>query len=78
MINAKGETRPMVDSAAKYYNLYGAPEFRKVCKRREEYYGHAGDYVKNAYDPRFNPAAEYDEGRAHKVQKTSTSCSAWR
>ena len=69
MINAKGETRPMVDFSGKYYTLDElAPEFVEKCVNVEEYSRHAGDYVKNAYDPRFNPGGKYDEKSAQSAE----------
>ncbi|MDE6329357.1 MAG: isoleucine--tRNA ligase [Muribaculaceae bacterium] len=65
VINAKGETRPMVDLQGKYYSLEEcAPQFVEKCVDTELYLRHAGDYVKNAYDPRFNKDGKYDEKAA--------------
>jgi len=69
MINRKGETRPMVDFTGRYYTLDGlAPEFVEKCVNVDEYSKHAGDYVKNAYDPRFNPGGKYDEKAAAQAE----------
>jgi isoleucine--tRNA ligase len=69
MINAKGETRPMVDFTGKYYTIDElAPEFVEKCVDVKEYERHAGDYVKNAYDPRFNPDGKYDEKAASQAE----------
>lgn len=69
MINAKGETRPMVDFTGKYYTIDElAPEFVEKCVDVKEYKRHAGDYVKNAYDPRFNPDGKYDEKAASQAE----------
>ena len=65
MINRRGETRPMVDLQGKFYNLDDlAPEFVEKCVDVDEYSRHAGEYVKNAYDPRFSPGGKYDEKAA--------------
>lgn len=69
MINLKGETRPMVDMTGKYYTLDEcAKEFVDKCVNIESYSIHAGDYVKNAYDPRFNENGKYDEAAAQKAE----------
>ncbi|MBD5186577.1 MAG: isoleucine--tRNA ligase [Bacteroidales bacterium] len=68
MINRKGETRPMVDLQGKYYTIDQlAPEFVEKCVNVALYENHAGDYVKNAYDPRFNEGGKYDEEAANKA-----------
>jgi isoleucine--tRNA ligase len=55
LINKKGETRPMVDLQGKYY-VVGELDanFVSTCLNVEAYNHHAGDYVKNDYDPKFN------------------------
>ncbi|MDE6095446.1 MAG: class I tRNA ligase family protein, partial [Muribaculaceae bacterium] len=69
MINKKGETRPMVDFSGKYYALDElAPVFVEKCVNVGEYSRHAGDYVKNAYDPKYNPGGKYDEESASKSE----------
>lgn len=69
MINRKGETRPMVDLTGKYYTVDEcAPEFVKACVDVPLYDKHAGDYVKNAYDPKFNVDGKYDEKAAEKSE----------
>ena len=69
MINRRGETRPMVDLQGKYYTLDDcAPAFVEKCVNVEEYSRHAGDYVKNAYDPKFNVNGKYDEESASKAE----------
>ncbi|MDE6578682.1 MAG: isoleucine--tRNA ligase, partial [Muribaculaceae bacterium] len=69
MINLKGETRPMVDFTGKYYPIDElAPVFVEQCVNVEEYSRHAGDYVKNAYDPKFNPDGKYDEKAASQAE----------
>ncbi|MBR5332213.1 MAG: isoleucine--tRNA ligase [Muribaculaceae bacterium] len=69
MINKKGETRPMVDLTGKYYTLDEcAQEFIDTCVNVDAYSHHAGDYVKNAYDPQFNPGGKFDEQAAQKAE----------
>ncbi|MDE5976260.1 MAG: class I tRNA ligase family protein, partial [Muribaculaceae bacterium] len=69
MINLKGETRPMVDFTGKYYPIDElAPVFVEKCVNLKEYQRHAGDYVKNAYDPKFNPDGKYDEKAASQAE----------
>lgn len=65
MINLKGETRPMVDLTGKFYEIADlAPEFVEKCVDVDLYRIHAGEYVKNAYDPKFTVNGRYDEKAA--------------
>ena len=67
IINKRGETRPMVDLQGKYYPLDEcAPEFIEKCVNVEEYKEHAGKYVKNHYDPKYNQNGKFDEEAATK------------
>ena len=69
MINARGETRPMVDLQGKYYLLDDCdPAFIERCVDVPLYASHAGHYVKNAYDPRFNNDGRYDAEAADKAE----------
>ena len=69
MINRRGETRPMVDLTGKYYTIDECtPEFVDKCVNVAAYEKHAGDYVKNAYDPKFNANGKYDEAAASKSE----------
>ena len=69
MVNRNGETRPMVDLQGKYYLLSEcAPAFVEKCVDVELYSRHEGDYVKNAYDPRFNPGGKYDSAAAERAE----------
>ena len=69
LINKGGETRPMVDLTGKYYVIDDlADAFVSKCVSMEGYGHHAGDYVKNAYDPRFNEGGKYDEKAASKAE----------
>ena len=67
LINKKGETRPMVDLTGKYYLIDELAEpFVEACMDTELYAHHAGDYVKNAYSPKYNEGGRYDEAAAMK------------
>ena len=69
LINQAGETRPMVDLTGKYYVMDDlADTFKSVCVNESEYSKHAGDYVKNAYDPKYNEGGKYDEKSASKAE----------
>ena len=68
LINKKGETRPMVDLQGKYYSIDELDNnFITKCVSIEKYEHHAGDYVKNAYDPKYNKNG-YDEQTANKAE----------
>ncbi len=67
MITKQGETRPMVDMTGKYYLLEEcAEEFVTRCVDRAAYAHHEGDYVKNAYAPKYNVDGKYDEAAAQR------------
>lgn len=67
MINKLAETRPMVDMTGKYYLLDECDEnFVKACVNVEGYKKHEGDFVKNAYAPKFNEGGKYDAEAAAK------------
>ncbi len=69
LINKKGETRPMVDLQGKYYVLDELDNnFKENCVDTNTYSHHAGGYVKNAYDPKFNVDGKYDEKAAAKSE----------
>ncbi len=69
LVSLKGELRPMVDLQGKYYPIDElAPVFVEKCVNTELYSRHAGDYVKNAYDPKFNENGKYDEEAANKAE----------
>jgi isoleucyl-tRNA synthetase len=69
MINKRGETRPMVDLQGKYYLLSDcADTFVEKCVNVEAYKSHEGDYVKNAYDPKYNQNGKYDAAAAEKEE----------
>ncbi len=68
LINKKGETRPMVDLEGKYYQMDELDgNFIRACVDSDAYGKHAGDYVKNAYDPRYNVDG-YDQQAADKAE----------
>ena len=69
MVNAAGETRPMVDQTGKYYLLTDcADAFVNHCVDVESYRCHEGDFVKNAYAPEFNKDGKYDAVAAEKAE----------
>lgn len=69
LISHKGETRPMVDLQGKYYLIDELDaNFVKHCVDQTAYGKHAGDYVKNAYDPRFNPNGVWDKVATEKAE----------
>jgi isoleucyl-tRNA synthetase len=66
IIDKAGDTRPMVDFTGKYFvkdDMDAA--FVEACVN-DSYWHHSGDYVKNAYDPKFNEGGKYDEKAASK------------
>ena len=69
LINKKGETRPMVDLQGKFYLIDELDNnFVKACVDTEKYGHHAGDYVKNAYDPQFNKDGVWDKAASDKAE----------
>lgn len=69
LISHKGETRPMVDLQGKYYLIDELDaNFVKHCVDQTAYGKHAGDYVKNAYAPRFNPNGVWDKVATEKAE----------
>ena len=69
MVTKSGETRPMVDMTGKFYLLSDcASEFVEKCVNVELYKAHEGEYVKNAFDPRFNQGGRYDQQAAEKAE----------
>ncbi|MBO7118798.1 MAG: isoleucine--tRNA ligase [Bacteroidaceae bacterium] len=66
VIDKAGDTRPMVDFTGKYFVKDDMDEdFVKTCVN-DSYWHHSGDFVKNAYDPKFNEGGKYDEKAASK------------
>lgn len=66
VIDKAGDTRPMVDFTGKYFLKDDMnEEFVSLCVR-DSYWKHAGDFVKNAYDPKYNIDGKYDEKAATK------------
>lgn len=69
LVNHEGETRPMVDMQGKYYLLDDLDgNFVNYCVDTGKYAHHAGDYVKNAYDPAFNPNGVWDKKASEKAE----------
>ena len=65
MINKRGETRPMVDLQGKYYLIDElAPEFVEKCVDVAIYGKYQGEYVKNAFNPKYTVDGKYDEKAA--------------
>ena len=66
IIDKAGDTRPMVDFQGKYFVREDMkPKFMRKCVRNS-YWAHGGQYVKNAYDPKYNQDGKYDEKAANK------------
>ena len=69
LIDKKGETRPMVDLQGKYYEIADLDDvFAEHCLNKDAYSSHAGDYVKNAYAPQFNPDGKWDQKASDKAE----------
>ena len=69
LINKKGETRPMVDLQGKFYLIDELDSnFVRACVDTEKFGHHAGDYVKNAYDPQFNKDGVWDKAASDKAE----------
>ena len=67
IIDKAGDTRPMVDFTGKYFAKEDMDEtFRNLCVEEDAYATHEGDYVKNAYNPKFNEGGKFDEKSAAK------------
>ena len=66
VIDKAGDTRPMVDFTGKYFLKDDMnEEFVNICVN-DSYWKHSGDYVKHAYDPKYNQGGKYDEKAANK------------
>ncbi len=66
VIDKAGDTRPMVDFTGKYFMKADMnEEFVNTCVN-ESYWKHSGNFVKNAYDPKYNQGGKYDEKAANK------------
>ena len=66
IIDRAGDTRPMVDFTGKYFVKDDIdPDFLAMCVN-DSYWQHSGNYVKNAYDPKYNQGGKYDEKAANK------------
>jgi len=67
IVDRAGDTRPMVDFTGKYFLPEDMnPEFYDLCVNKEAYAKHQGEFVKNAYDPKYNVGGKYDEKTASK------------
>ena len=59
----------MVDLQGKFYLIDELDaNFVKACVDNEKYGHHAGDYVKNAYDPQFNQDGVWDKKASDKAE----------
>ena len=59
----------MVDLQGKYYEIADLDaNFVAKCLSKDAYSHHAGDYVKNAYDPQFNPDGKWDVKASEKAE----------
>ena len=66
VIDKAGDTRPMVDFTGKYFVREDMDEnFVQLCVQ-ESYWKYSGEYVKNAYSPKYNQDGKYDEKAAQK------------
>lgn len=66
IIDKAGDTRPMVDFTGKYFVKEDMNREFMENYVNEAYWKHSGDYVKNAYDPKYNKDGKYDEKQANK------------
>ncbi len=66
IIDKAGDTRPMVDFTGKYFVKEDINEAFLAACVNESYWKHSGDFVKNAYDPKYNKDGKYDEKAATK------------
>ncbi|MBQ7672249.1 MAG: isoleucine--tRNA ligase [Paludibacteraceae bacterium] len=67
MLTKNGETRPMVDFTGKYWLVEDLDEaFVKEAVNTDKYSIYAGQWVKNAYDPKYTVDGRYDEAAAQK------------
>ena len=65
VIDKAGDTRPMVDFTGKYFVKDDMDKaFVSLCVN-DSYWGHSGDFVKNAYDPKY---AGWDEKALAKTE----------
>ncbi len=65
VVDKAGDTRPMVDFQGKYFVREDMDKtFVALCVN-DSYWAHSGQYVKNAYDPKYNVNG-YDEKAALK------------
>ena len=66
VIDKACDARPMVDFTGKYFVKEDIDsKFLEACVN-ESYWKHAGAFVKNAYDPKYNVGGKYDEKAASK------------
>ncbi len=58
VIDKAGDTRPMVDFTGKYFVREDMDETFVETQVRDSYWQHSGDYVKNAYNPKYASLSE--------------------
>ncbi|MBO4906452.1 MAG: isoleucine--tRNA ligase [Bacteroidaceae bacterium] len=58
IIDKAGDTRPMVDFTGKYFVREDMDEAFVKAQVRDSYWQHSGDFVKNAYDPKYASLSE--------------------
>jgi len=67
IVDKFGDPRPMVDFTGKYFLPEDMdPAFYAECVEKEAYAVHQGDYVKNAYAPKYNEGGKYNAEAAQK------------
>ena len=66
IIDKAGDTRPMVDFTGKYFVKDDMDTEFMQNFVNEAYWKHSGNFVKNAYDPKYNKDGKYDEKQASK------------
>ncbi len=66
VVDKAGDTRPMVDFQGKYFVREDMDSTFADAFVNDSYWAHSGQYVKNAYDPKYNVNGSYDEAAANK------------
>ena len=67
MLTRNGDLRPMVDFTGKYWRIEDLDDtFVHDCVNIDKYSIYAGQWVKNAYDPKYTIDGRYDEVAAGK------------
>ncbi len=66
VVDKAGDTRPMVDFQGKYFVREDMDSTFVATCVNDAYWEHSGQYVKNAYDPKYNVGGKYDSKAAEK------------